>query len=81
MTLRPVLKNPNDLLRTKAKKVPVALIQSLEVQTLIDDLTETMNIENGVGIGSCSALGRPSFGARRRLRAHTFCILVPALKM
>lgn len=52
MTLRPVLKNPNDLLRTKAKKVPVALIQSLEVQTLIDDLTETMNIENGVGIAA-----------------------------
>ena len=52
MTLRPVLKNPNDLLRTKAKKVPVELIQSLEVQTLIDDLTETMNIENGVGIAA-----------------------------
>ncbi|MFA4845873.1 MAG: peptide deformylase [Patescibacteria group bacterium] len=50
MNLRAVLTNPNDHLRTKAKKVPVAHIQSLNIQNLIDDLIETMSVENGVGL-------------------------------
>ena len=52
MTLCTVLKNPNDQLRTKAKKVPVAQIKSPDTQQLIDDLIETMIVQNGVGIAA-----------------------------
>ncbi len=52
MTLRAVLKNPNDRLRKKAKSVSAEDIPSPEVQNLIDDLIETMMVENGVGIAS-----------------------------
>ncbi|MBI5793688.1 peptide deformylase [Candidatus Uhrbacteria bacterium] len=52
MNLRAVLKNPNERLRRKAKKVSVEDIHSPEIQTLIDDLIETMQVENGVGIAA-----------------------------
>lgn len=52
MTLRSVLINPNDRLRKKAKAVDVDEISSPEVQTLIDDLIETMCVENGVGLAA-----------------------------
>lgn len=52
MTLRSVLTNPNNLLRRQAKKISVARVSSLEIQSLIDDLIETMQVENGVGIAA-----------------------------
>lgn len=52
MTLRSILTNPNDRLRKKAKLVPVEDIPSSEIQNLIDDLIETMQVENGVGLAA-----------------------------
>lgn len=52
MTNRPVLKNPDSTLRTPSKKVSLEDIGSAHIQTLIDDLIETMKIENGIGIAA-----------------------------
>ncbi|MBI2473555.1 peptide deformylase [Candidatus Uhrbacteria bacterium] len=52
MTNRPVLKNPNETLRKPSKKVALEDIPSARIQTLIDDLIETMKIENGIGIAA-----------------------------
>ena len=52
MTSRPILKNPDITLRTPSKKVVLEDINSARIQTLIDDLMETMKIENGIGIAA-----------------------------
>ncbi|HAU66510.1 TPA: peptide deformylase [Candidatus Uhrbacteria bacterium] len=52
MTSRPILKNPDTTLRTPSKKVVLEDINSARIQTLIDDLIETMKIENGIGIAA-----------------------------
>ena len=52
MTNKPILKNPNETLRKPSKKVALEDISSARIQTLIDDLMETMRIENGIGIAA-----------------------------
>jgi peptide deformylase len=61
MTARPVLTNPNNELREKAVDIEVSEIKSERVQTLIDDLMETMVVENGIGIAA------PQVGIRDRV--------------
>ncbi|MBI4438056.1 peptide deformylase [Candidatus Uhrbacteria bacterium] len=61
MNLRAVLTHPNDRLRQKAKEVPVGEIASKEIQQVIDDLVDTMGVENGVGLAA------PQIGAHRRI--------------
>ena len=52
MTNKPVLKNPDTQLRKLSQKVPLETINSPRIQTLIDDLMETMKMENGIGIAA-----------------------------
>lgn len=61
MSTREVLKNPHDELRQKAVDVPVSEITSDRIQQLIDDLMETMVVENGIGIAA------PQVGVRERV--------------
>ncbi|MDG1950849.1 MAG: peptide deformylase, partial [bacterium] len=61
MTARPVLTNPNNELRHKAADIEVSEIVGKRIQTLIDDMMETMVIENGIGIAA------PQVGVRDRV--------------
>lgn len=61
MTARTVLTNPHDELRKKAVDIDVSEILSERVQTLIDDLMETMVVENGIGIAA------PQVGVKERV--------------
>lgn len=49
---RPVLHEPDDQLRIKSEGVSDDRITSPEMKLLIDELKETMKIENGVGIAA-----------------------------
>lgn len=61
MTTRPVLTNPNTDLRIISEIVSVSEIQTKEMKQLIEDLIETMNLENGVGIAA------PQIGVHKRV--------------
>ncbi|NQV89226.1 MAG: peptide deformylase [Parcubacteria group bacterium] len=61
MTSRPVLTDPNDELRKISEKVSDKEIGTKELDTLIDDLIETMEIENGIGIAA------PQIGVHKRI--------------
>ncbi|NQV90257.1 peptide deformylase [Candidatus Uhrbacteria bacterium] len=61
MTNRPVVKNPNTLLREPSVAVTAQELASDEMQTLIDDLIDSMNIENGIGIAA------PQIGTHKRV--------------
>ncbi len=58
---RPVFKNPSDILRQKSEAVTRDELGSEETQTLIDDLLDSMRIENGIGIAA------PQVGAHKRI--------------
>lgn len=58
---RPVFKNPSDVLRKKSETVTRDELASNEMQTLIDDLLESMRIENGIGIAA------PQVGVHKRI--------------
>lgn len=49
---RPVLHEPDDQLRVKSKTVSDDRVTSPEMKLLIDELKETMKIEDGVGIAA-----------------------------
>lgn len=49
---RPVLHEPDDQLRVKSEIVSSDRVTSPEMKLLIDELKETMKIENGVGIAA-----------------------------
>ncbi len=61
MTHRPVVKNPSDILRKKSEDVSKEELASAEIQTLIDDLIESMRLENGIGIAA------PQIGVHKRV--------------
>ena len=61
MTNLPVLIEPNIELRKQSHSVAISDIESEQVQTLIDDLIETMGVENGVGIAA------PQVGVQKRI--------------
>lgn len=61
MSSRPVLTNPNDLLRKTSVFVSDKEFDSDELNELIEDLVETMGVENGIGIAS------PQIGVHKRL--------------
>ncbi|MBI4592007.1 peptide deformylase, partial [Candidatus Uhrbacteria bacterium] len=61
MTHRPVVKNPSDLLRKKSEVVSKEELASPEMQTLIDDLLDSMRLENGIGIAA------PQIGVHKRV--------------
>ncbi len=61
MNNRPILKDPNDRLRKKAEAIGKKELASAQIQTLIDDLTQTLYVENGVGLAS------PQIGVSKRL--------------
>ena len=56
-----VLTNPNDKLREISEEVDVSVIKDDEIQELIEDMIETMHLENGVGIAA------PQVGIHRRI--------------
>ncbi len=61
MTIKAVLTNPNTELRKKSKIVSRDEIQTKEMEALVEDLIETMRIENGVGIAA------PQIGVLKRV--------------
>ena len=61
MTRRTVLTDPNDELRIPSESIDVSEIGSKELNMLIDDLIETMNAENGIGIAA------PQIGVHKRV--------------
>ncbi len=61
MTQRPVIKNPSDALRRTSEPVGKDELASPEIQTLIDDLLDSMRLENGIGIAA------PQIGAHKRI--------------
>ncbi len=58
---RPVVKNPNDLLRKQSEPLTKEELASPEIQALIDDLIESMRLENGIGIAA------PQVGVHKRV--------------
>ncbi len=52
MSKKAVLKNPNKELRKISETISDEVLQSKEMQKLIDDMFETMKKENGVGIAA-----------------------------
>ncbi|MBT5808573.1 peptide deformylase [Candidatus Uhrbacteria bacterium] len=52
MTRRLVLLDPNDELRKPSEDVLVDQIGTDELNTLIDDMKETMRLENGIGLAA-----------------------------
>lgn len=61
MSHRNVLTHPNTILREKSRDVLVSEIQSDEMQTLVDDMKQTMIDDNGVGLAA------PQIGEHLRL--------------
>ncbi len=61
MTSRPVLTNPNTELRKVSESVSDKEMGTEELDILIDDLIETMKMENGIGIAA------PQIGVHKRL--------------
>lgn len=58
---RPVLKNPNPVLRQVAKPLEKTAWKTEEIKTLIRDMRDSMRVENGVGLAA------PQIGASVRL--------------
>lgn len=56
-----VVKNPNEILRKVSEPISDADLMSDEMQALIDEMKETMKIENGVGLAA------PQIGKHIRL--------------
>ena len=52
MAVRDVLQIGHPILAARAQEVPVAEITSVEVQTWVDDLIDTMRAANGAGIAA-----------------------------
>jgi peptide deformylase len=52
MTLRPIAIIGNPILRKKAKPVPKNKICTMEMQTLIEDMQETMHYSHGIGLAA-----------------------------
>ena len=52
MPVLPIIRMGNPVLRQVAKEVPVADIQSEQVQSIIKDLKDTMHAANGLGIAA-----------------------------
>ena len=50
MPLREIIKEPNPLLHQRADEIPPEDILSVEIQTLIDDMLETVKTADGVGL-------------------------------
>ena len=48
----PVVTHPNDILRTVSEPISDADLLDPKTQEMIDDLIETMNVENGIGIAA-----------------------------
>ncbi len=61
MTTQKVLTSGNKKLRVVSKELTEAEIKSPETQVLINDLTETMFLENGIGIAA------PQIGVHKRV--------------
>jgi peptide deformylase len=61
MTHRPILKNPSEMLRKKSESVTRDELASTQIQALIDDLIESMRLENGIGIAA------PQIGVHKRI--------------
>ena len=61
MTIRTVLSSPNAELRVVSKSFSPEEITAPETQTLVQDLVETMIVENGIGIAA------PQIGVHKRL--------------
>lgn len=61
MSTKEVLKNPNKELRKKSVDVLFEEIKTSEFQKLVDDMIETMAVENGVGLAA------PQIGIHKRL--------------
>jgi len=58
---RPVVKNPSDLLRKPSESISQEELASPELQALIDDLIDSMRMENGIGIAA------PQIGVHKRV--------------
>lgn len=58
---RPVFKNPSDVLRKKSETVAPDELASDDIQTFIDDLLDSIRIENGIGIAA------PQVGVHKRI--------------
>lgn len=56
-----IIKNPSDVLRKKSELVSREDLTSPQVQTLIDDLMDSMRVENGIGIAA------PQVGVHKRI--------------
>ena len=52
MALRPIATIGNPVLRKKAKPVPQNKIRTMEMQTLIEDMQETMHSAKGMGLSA-----------------------------
>ena len=61
MTTRAVLINPDESLRIPSREVSIEELKSEKIQTLINDLLDTIVVENGVGIAA------PQIGAHHRI--------------
>jgi peptide deformylase len=61
MTSRQIIRHPDDRLRKKSTTLKIEEITNLETQTLIDDLIQTLYVENGVGLAA------PQIGENKRI--------------
>ncbi len=61
MTVRPVLTDPNKELRAPSEKLSASEVVSDETKTLVEDLIQTMHVENGIGIAA------PQIGVHKRV--------------
>lgn len=61
MANKSIITNPNELLREPSEKIAGSDISTDEIQTLIDDLIDSMREENGIGIAA------PQIGIHKRV--------------
>ncbi|MFH1767077.1 MAG: peptide deformylase [Patescibacteria group bacterium] len=61
MTVRTVLHHPDPKLRERSREVDVTEITSTNFQTLLEDMIDTMKVENGVGLAA------PQIGVQKRV--------------
>ncbi|MBT4857360.1 peptide deformylase [Candidatus Uhrbacteria bacterium] len=52
MSSLPLVQVPADSLRTKSREITREELTSAKIQTLIDDMAETMDVEGGVGLAA-----------------------------
>lgn len=52
MAIRNIRENGDEILRKKAKKVPLESITEEKIQTLIEDMIDTLHAMNGVGLAA-----------------------------